>query len=151
MALIVEALGHVDAPVELRIAGTGPQEGRIRELAGDDARVRLLGRVSSAELARLYAGARAVAFVPYEEDYGYIALEAMLCGKPVITTTDSGGPTELVEHGRSGLVVEPTAAALGAAITQLWRDRRAVRRMGRAALERGRRVTWDDVVAELLA
>jgi glycosyltransferase involved in cell wall biosynthesis len=151
VGLLVEAMRHVELPVELRIAGSGPEEARIRELAGGDERVRLLGRVASAELARLYTGARAVAFVPYAEDYGYITLEAMLCGKPVVTTTDSGGPTELVEHGRTGLVVEPTPAALGAAVTQLWRDRRGARRMGRSALERARRVTWDAVVAELLA
>jgi glycosyltransferase involved in cell wall biosynthesis len=151
VALVVEALRHVDAPVELRVAGTGPEEDRIRELADGDPRVRMLGRVSSRELAGLYAGARAVAFVPYAEDYGYIALEAMLCGKPVITTTDSGGPTELVEDGVSGRVVVPTAEALGAAIEALWRDRRGVRRMGRAARERADRVTWDAVVRELLA
>lgn len=151
VALLVEALRHVDVPVELRIAGTGPEEEAIRELAGGDPRVRLLGHVSSADLARLYVGARAVAFAPYEEDYGYITLEAMLCAKPVITTTDSGGPTELVEHEVSGLVVDPTPQALGVAIERLWRDRRAGRRMGRAGLERARRVTWDGVVEGLLA
>ena len=40
----------------------------------------------------------------------------MLAGKPVITCTDSGGTAELVTDGVSGLVVEPQAEALAAAI-----------------------------------
>jgi glycosyltransferase involved in cell wall biosynthesis len=69
----------------------------------------------------------------------------------VITATDSGGTAELVTHGVTGLVAEPSPEALAAAIDELWSDRRAARRMGAAGLERARRVTWDAVVAELEA
>lgn len=111
----------------------------------------MLGRVSDAQLARLYGGARAVAFVPYAEDYGYVTLEAMLCGVPVVTTTDSGGPTELVDHGVNGLIAEPEPHALAAAVDRLWHNRRERWRMSRAARERARRVTWDAVLKEVLA
>jgi glycosyltransferase involved in cell wall biosynthesis len=151
VALIVEAMAHVKRDVELRIAGVGPEEPRLRELAAGDDRIRFCGRVSDAELVELYAGARAVAFVPYLEDYGYITLEAMLSGKPVITCSDSGGTTELVRDGINGIVAEPQAEALGAAIDRLWGDRRGLKRMGAAALETGRGVTWDAVLEELLA
>jgi glycosyltransferase involved in cell wall biosynthesis len=151
LGLLVEAMGHVHRDVRLRIAGTGPLEKELRSAARADRRIEFCGRVSSAELAALYAGSRAVAFLPYEEDYGLVTLEAMLCGKPVITCSDSGGTTELVVDGENGLVTAPDAAALGAAIDRLWSDRGARRRMGRAALERARRVTWDGVVRELVA
>jgi glycosyltransferase involved in cell wall biosynthesis len=144
-------MAHVKRDVELRIAGAGPEEPRLRELAAGDERIRFCGRVSDAELVELYAGARAIAFVPYLEDYGYITLEAMLSGKPVITCSDSGGTTELVRDGVNGIVVEPQAEALGAAIDRLWGDRRAQKRMGAAALETGYAVTWDAVLEELLA
>jgi glycosyltransferase involved in cell wall biosynthesis len=149
--LLVRAMAHVKGDVELRIAGTGPDEEAVRELAAGDRRIRFLGRVPAAELARLYSRARAVAFIPYEEDYGLVTLEAMLCGKPVITCVDSGGTTELVEDGRTGLVVDPTPEALGAAVDRLWSRGRERRRMGRAAAERAREVTWDRLVAELTA
>jgi glycosyltransferase involved in cell wall biosynthesis len=149
--LIAEAMAHVRAKVELRIAGTGPDLGRLREMAAADPRIKVLGRVPDAQLLELYASARAIAFVPYLEDYGYVTLEAMLAGKPVITATDSGGATELVRDGVTGLVVEPTAEALGAAIDRLWSDKRAVKRMGAEALAVARGVTWDRVVQELLA
>lgn len=153
VALLIEAMAHVRRPVELRIAGTGPDEEHLRALAARDERISFLGQVDERRLVDLYAGARAVAFLPYQEDYGLVTVEAMVAGKPVITTTDSGGPTELVDHGVNGLVVEPTAEALGAAIDSMWslRGRLASRRRGRAARERAARITWDAVVEPLLA
>jgi glycosyltransferase involved in cell wall biosynthesis len=148
--LLIRAMEHVRAQVPLRIAGTGPQEAALRELAGSDPRITLTGFLNDANLADAYAGSLAVLFAPYQEDYGYITLEAMLSGKPVITTTDAGGPTELVQDGVSGLIVEPDPAAIGDAIERLLSSRRRARRMGKVGLERGRRVTWDEVVSELL-
>ena len=56
----------------------GPTEARLRELAAGDPRIAFCGRVSDATSSpTLYAGARAVAFVPYEEDFGLVTLEAM--------------------------------------------------------------------------
>jgi glycosyltransferase involved in cell wall biosynthesis len=149
--LLIRAMAHASPRVRLRIAGTGPEAGRLREAAGGDPRVELLGRVPSAELARLYAGARAVAFVPLQEDFGLIALEGMRAGKPVLTCIDSGGATELVVHGENGLVVAPEPEALGQAMTELHRDGRAARRMGRAGRRRAAQVTWTHVVDHLLA
>jgi glycosyltransferase involved in cell wall biosynthesis len=142
---------HVTADVELRVAGTGPQEEELAALAAGDERIRLLGHVAPAELARSYRGARAVAFVPYDEDFGYIALEAMLSGAPVITATDSGGPTELVDDGVTGFVVEPEPRAIAAAVDRLWNGRRMRRAMSRAAVERARSVSWDPVVEAIVA
>lgn len=149
--LLVRAMAHVEAPVPLRIAGSGPEEASLRELAGADDRISFSGRVPERELVSLYAGARAVAFLPYEEDYGLVTLEAMLSGKPVITCRDSGGTTELVDDGENGFVVDPAPEALAAAIDSLWSSRRLRRRMSRAARARAERVTWQGVVSELLA
>jgi glycosyltransferase involved in cell wall biosynthesis len=148
--LLVRAMSHVNAPVPLRIAGTGPQEATLRELAAGDGRIRFDGFLNEAALAAAYATASAVLFVPYQEDYGYITLEAMLSAKPVITATDSGGPTELIEPGVSGLIAEPDPAALGAAIQSLASRPRLARRMGRAGERRAREITWDSVLTTLL-
>ena len=148
--LLIRAMAHVPGSVELRIAGTGPQEQALRELAASDHRIRFLGFLNDAELADAYAGARAVLFAPVQEDYGYITLEAMLSRKPVVTTTDSGGPMELVVPGVTGLATPPDPAALGAAITVLLRRPWMGWRMGREGARRARRVTWDIVVHTLL-
>jgi glycosyltransferase involved in cell wall biosynthesis len=148
--LLIRAMAHVKSSIELRIAGTGPQEGALRELAAGDPRIRFLGFLNDAQLADAYAGARAVLFTPAQEDYGYITLEAMLSGKPVVTTTDSGGPMELVVPGVTGLATPPDPAALGDAINVLLSRPWMGWRMGREGLRRARQVTWDAVVHTLL-
>jgi glycosyltransferase involved in cell wall biosynthesis len=140
--LVVQAMRHVRTDVELRIVGTGPAEPHLRELAAGDPRISFLGYVNDDGLIDLYAGARAVLFVPYDEDFGYIAVEAMLSGKPVITATDSGGPTELIEDGVSGLIAPPEPAALGARIEQLLHHPLRARRIGRMGRERAARIGW---------
>jgi glycosyltransferase involved in cell wall biosynthesis len=149
IGLLVEAMAQVRQDVDLRIAGTGPQEAALRELAQGQSGISFCGRVTDDELARLYAECRAVAFLPYDEDFGLVALEAMRLGKPVITCADSGGPTELVEHGVTGLVADPNPKALAAAIDELWARRSLRRRLARAARERAAAVTWDPAVAAI--
>jgi glycosyltransferase involved in cell wall biosynthesis len=145
--LLVDAMRHAADPrARLVIAGTGPQEDELREHAAGDARIEILGRVSDSRLADLYAHARAVAFVPEDEDYGLVTVEAMRCARPVLTAADSGGPTEFVEHLRTGLVVAPAASSIGAAIDMLTADAAGAEQMGRAAAERIATVRWERVV-----
>src|SRR5207248_706822 len=124
---IIRALAHTGGGVRLVIVGQGPQQPQLAALAASlalDPRVTWTGAIDDDRLADLYAGALAVVFPPYDEDYGYITLEAMLARKPVVTTTDSGGPLEFVEDGVTGLVAAPEPEALGAAIARLAGDRR---------------------------
>ena len=110
--------GHLPAPAELlavdpgqlRQAGLSWRKiGTLRDLAGRMADGRLdqdvLSSLPDDELLDQYANALAVPFLPQDEDLGYITLEAQLSGKPVVTCTDSGGPTELVDDGVSGFIV----------------------------------------------
>ncbi len=148
--LLIRAMEHVHVAVRLRVAGTGPQAAQLQELAAADSRISFTGFLNDEKLADAYAGSLAVLFAPYREDYGYITLEAMLSGKPVITTTDSGGPTELIEDGVDGLVVAPDPASIGGAIDRLLSNRRAARGMGRTGRQRARQISWERVVATLL-
>ena len=59
-------------------------------------RPRFAGRVSEDELADLYARCLAVFYAPVDEDFGMVPYEAFLAEKPVVTTTDAGGPLEVV-------------------------------------------------------
>jgi glycosyltransferase involved in cell wall biosynthesis len=149
--LLIAAMRHVSQPVELLIAGEGPDLERCRALAAADPRVRLLGQVSHQRLRDLYADALAVAFVPRDEDMGLITLEAMDCAKPVVTTDDSGGPTELVTDGVTGRVVPATPEGLGEALSGLCADPSSARRMGRVGRLRSRAVSWESVVSALVA
>jgi glycosyltransferase involved in cell wall biosynthesis len=147
--LAIEAMRHVRAPLRLLIAGSGEDEHALRALAADDTRIVFLGRVPDADLVDLYANALAVAFVPVREDYGFVTVEAFRSGKPVVTCSDSGEAAVLVEHERTGLVVRPDAASLGAAFERLHADRRLVATLGASAAVRERAISWDNVVPAL--
>jgi len=158
-ALLLEALARTRCPVRLRFSGAAdvPAYGEtLRRQAlqlGVDARVEWLGGVTDKERRDLFAHALGVVFVPLDEDYGYVTLEAMLAAKPVVTCTDSGGPLEFVQPGTTGLVAEPTAAALAEAMDTLWRDRRSAAAWGAAGRAHYERqdISWTRVVNALLS
>ena len=151
--LLVEAAALVrNDTLRFAIAGEGEEQARlqrrIHELGLAD-RVRLLGPIDDAGLVEHYAKCRAVYFGPVNEDYGFVTLEAFRSGKPVLTCADSGGPAELVEDGRTGYIVEPTAESLAARLDALAADRSVAERMGEAARAAAAPHTWDRAVAVL--
>lgn len=148
--LIIDAMAHVTTDVTLKIAGTGPLDRQLRARAAHDPRIEFCGFVPDEALRTMYADALAVPFVPDDEDLGLIVLEAFSQATPVVTCSDSGGPTEFVHDGVTGLVVAPNPAALGHALERLARDPGSAAEMGRAAQVRGARVTWGRAVEALL-
>ncbi len=142
--LLIEAAARQG--VELVISGEGPDRERLERLA--NGRVRFTGRVSEAELADLYARCRAVFYAPVDEDFGMVPFEAFLAEKPVVTTTDSGGPLDVVRDGETGRVVEPTVDAVADALAIGEQDARAWGRAGKALAER---VTWESAIDRLLS
>ena len=135
----------------LVIAGSGPDEERLRKVAArTGADVDFRGAVSDDELLALYAGCGVVLFTPADEDYGYIALEAFLSRKPVVTCTDSGGPLEFVLDGETGRVTPPVGSAVGAAATELLAAPAVAHAMGERGFESIRGLTWEAVVSALL-
>ncbi len=148
--LLIGAMAQLDTKVELLIAGIGPDEGRLRELAQDDPRIRFLGFVNDEQLLDLYAESHAVLFAPVQEDFGLVALEAMAAGKPVISTSDAGGVSELVEDGVTGYVTEPDPEAVAAGIERLLADPEHALSMGEAGMARAQNVTWPRVSEVLL-
>jgi glycosyltransferase involved in cell wall biosynthesis len=136
------------------IASDGPDRDRLEGItrtSGLDGRVRFEGRVSADRLAELYATCSSVYYAPVDEDFGMGPYEAFLSGKPVITTTDAGGPLDIVHDGKTGLVVEPTAAAIGRAAAWLGAHQDEATALGRAGKALADEVTWDRSIARLLA
>jgi len=151
--LAVRALAKTPPPLRLVVVGDGShRESLVRaaEEAGVADRVHFAGAVSDDALVDLYAGALAVVFVPYDEDYGYVTLESFLARKPVVTATDSGGTLEFVEDGVNGLVCPPDPDALTGAFASLAADRRRAASLGEAGFERARTVTWEGVIEKLV-
>src|SRR5690606_14729475 len=118
--------------------------------AQDDERIVFLGRLTEAELLDHYANALAVPFVPYDEEYGLITIEAMKSRKPVITATDSGGVTEFVVNGETGFCVPPDPLALAEVIDHVCDHRDEAREMGRKAERRVAGITWENVAKTVI-
>jgi glycosyltransferase involved in cell wall biosynthesis len=151
--LAIQALAYAVPGVRLVVAGDGSRRAALEQLAADvgvAGRVTFAGAVDDARLAELYAGAMAVIYTPFDEDYGYVTLEAFLARKPVITATDSGGTLEFVTDGETGLVVHPDPGEIGRALARLAHDRALTARIGDAAWKRASLVTWDGVVERLV-
>ena len=91
-------------------------------------------------------------FTSFDEDYGYVPLEAMLAAKGVVTCSDSGGAREFVEDGYTGLVAQSTPESLARAFDSMFEDSKA-EAMGQRGLEKVRSLalSWDHVVEHLLA
>jgi glycosyltransferase involved in cell wall biosynthesis len=151
--LAVRALAAGGPGLRLKVAGRGPLEGDLRRLAdslGVGDRVELLGWVADEDLLGLYAGCRAVVYAPFDEDYGYVAVEALLSRKPILVASDSGGPLEFVEDGACGFVRPPEPAALAEAIdTVAALPEGRLREMGENGRLRVAHISWDAVVERL--
>lgn len=94
-----------------------------------DAPLHYQGFLDTAGMARVVRGSRALLMTPkWVEAFGNVAMEALACGTPVISYR-RGGPAELIEDGRTGLLVEPDSVeGLCAAIARIdTLDRRACR------------------------
>jgi glycosyltransferase involved in cell wall biosynthesis len=154
LGLLVEAAALTkERSLRFLIAGEGEEEPRLREridALGLRGRVELLGPVSEAELVEHYARCRAVFFAPWDEDYGFVTLEAFRSGKAVLTTHDSGGPAELVQDGATGFVGPPTPEALAESLDRVAGDQGLAERMGRAALAAAAPYTWASAVESLV-
>jgi glycosyltransferase involved in cell wall biosynthesis/SAM-dependent methyltransferase len=154
---VLRSLAQTEKNVRVVFSGAPDNAEYGRELArlarelGVDDRVEWRGFVSDKEMIGLYAGARGVVFTPIDEDLGYIALEAMLAGKPLLTLSDAGEPTALTRDGIEGLVVAPETAALADAMSRVAGSKDLAGKMGEAAHQRYKSldISWANVVAKL--
>jgi glycosyltransferase involved in cell wall biosynthesis len=138
---LVRAMAGLDAL--LVIAGEGPERPRL-----EGPRVRLPGRVHA---PTLLAAIDVLVHPSVGEGMGQVVVEAMLAGVPVVCTS-AGGLPEVVEAGRTGLVVPPgDDRALAAAIRQVLADPEGARIRAEAGREAARRFSVAAMVEGTLA
>ena len=152
--LVLRALAEpIAAGIKFVIAGEGAEMQRLHGLATQldvEHRVQFAGRLSDADMIDHLARCRAVVFPPFNEDYGFVTVEAFMCGKPVITCIDSGGPAELVRDGVNGYVAEPTPESLAAAMRRVMDDRNLAQGLGEEGHRMATQMTWSKAIQELL-
>ena len=150
ISLLIKAMKFIREDIKLIIAGSGPHEQQLKELAKDDSRIIFIGYKSSKELIDIYANALCTCLVSYKEDYGLVTIESMKSKKPVITCIDSGGPLEFVTHNETGLVAEPNAESIANQLSILIKDKNKAKELGRNAEERVREINWENTIGRIL-
>jgi rhamnosyl/mannosyltransferase len=147
----IEALRGIDA--DLLIVGVGPMEKTLRDLAvecGVGDRVHFLGSLPNDRIPALLKACQIVLFTSTRrtESFGYVQLEAMASGVPVINTSIDSGAAEVSLHGVTGLTVPPKdAPALAAAIRELLENDEMRRSFGAAGVRR----VWENFTLDVMA
>ena len=122
-------------------------EERLRRALADHPNVLWISEmVPVDEVIQLYSHAAVFACPSVYEPFGLINLEAMACGTPVVASA-VGGILEVVEDGRTGLLVPPgNADALATALRRVLDDRDLAARLGQAGRRRvEERFSWASV------
>jgi L-malate glycosyltransferase len=137
----------------LVIAGSGPEEGRLKEQAlrlGIADKVDFVGRVDTADMPPLYHSATIALNSSRVDNMPNSVLEALAAGVPVVSTRVGGVPF-IVEHERTALLIPPRdPTAMASAMLRLLRDRDLWQRLRKAGVEEAKRYTWAQVRPALL-
>jgi len=153
--LLLEALRLTKHPVKAVLCGSGSHEHHLRNFVTHyklQSRVTIHSHLSEQALVEHYKQCLAVFFAPYDEDYGYVTLEAMLAGKAVISCSDSGGTNEFILPGETGFIEPPSPEALAERLDELFINRALANTMGvkAAAHYQSFSFSWEHVVDQLL-
>jgi phosphatidylinositol alpha 1,6-mannosyltransferase len=135
--------------IRLALVGDGPSLGSIkRELHGMP--VTYLGSLSGAELAAAYASFDVFLHTGTEETFGQTVQEAHASGLPVVAPR-AGGPIDLIDHGTTGYLYDPTdATTMRAYVEALSLDPELRSRMGEAGRRSVLGKSWYGVCSDLV-
>lgn len=155
--VLVESAKYIKSNTKIYIAGSGSKY-EIDHIKGIIKRnklqkkVKLLGFIREEEKIKYYANCLGVYFGSYDEDYGYITLEAFFSKKPVIIHHDAGGPTEFVKDGKNGYVISTDPKEIAKKIDMLSCNKKLAKRLGHNGFQtlKDKKISWDHVIDKLL-
>ena len=153
--LLIEAMRFVKSDVKCKIVGVGNAKQFYVDLVKKyklHDKIEFLGYVDEETLIDLYANSLAVAFLPLYEDYGYVTIESFLSEKPVITLSDSGGPTEFVDNTINGYVLSGDPKEIAEKIDYLYDNKNIAKKLGIAGKNKIDKmdISWDNVIKKLI-
>ena len=153
--LLVEAMKYTKTNVKCKIVGFDVHKKWLDNILKDNKqrdKIELISNASNEQLIDLYSKALAEVYLPIDEDYGIVTLEAFHSEKLVLTATDSGGPLEFVKDGVNGFIVNPDPKKIAEKLDEIYNDKEKAEKMGKAALEtiRELNLNWYNVIERLL-
>jgi glycosyltransferase involved in cell wall biosynthesis len=152
---LIDAMKKIEGT--LWIVGTGPLEDQLRRQVSESVlneRVQFLGNVADADLPALYQACDIFVLpsITPNEAFGIVQLEAMACGKPVVSCDLKSGVPWVNQHNVTGFVVPPRdSERLGKAIQQLANDPALAKQLGEAGRQRvAAELTEEKMVARYM-
>jgi glycosyltransferase involved in cell wall biosynthesis len=143
-----KAVMPADRPIRLIVAGSGPRERQLREVAPFD--VTFLGNLDrTTSLPQLYASADAFLFASHTETLGLVILEAMASGLPVIATPAGGVADHLRDKVNGIAFSQGDVAAMAAAIARLATDPTLHARLALGARATAAGMSWENEIDRL--
>jgi glycosyltransferase involved in cell wall biosynthesis len=152
---LVEAFSNIAGEypnVTLSVGGTGEGAGLVKKAfpASLHNRVRIIPRVPAEEVPKVYMEHDIFVLPSLFESMSLAVPEAMASGMPIVTT-QACGRQDIIEDGVTGLLVPPRDAdTLAKQIMMLLNDPALCERLGRAAQEKAREITWDRIARQTL-
>jgi len=133
----------------LCIVGTGPQEEELHSHFGDDEHCVFTGQLLGEELRQAFASADAFCMPSDSETLGFVVLESMASGVPVIGAR-AGGLQDLIEDGVTGFLVEPgDTQAFADRLLRLQNDKQLQRMLSENARRETEKWSWHASMAKL--
>lgn len=152
---LIRSLALMEQPRKICLRIVGEDWGGVPSLRllskslGVEQQVEFSGRLSRAELIRSYLSADVFVLPSLFEPFGIVLLEAMAAGLPIVASRVGGVP-DVVEDGRTGILVEPgNAQALCQALEFLISNPPLRQRMGEAGRRRAAKYSWDIVIPRI--
>ena len=137
--------------IDLLIAGRGPEEGNLRDLVrkrGLSGRVKFVGFVDGDKKVSLLKGSRFYVCPSRREGLALANIEALAAGKAVVAF-DVDGNSDIIEHGKSGLLAKPgDIEDLTDKMQMLLRDEKLRKRMSRQALTMVKKYDWLEIARQ---
>ncbi len=151
LAVLLAALEHLPADIDVWVASDGPQTTELRRQAGADRRIHWLGRISEEEKARRLRGADVLCAPSlHGESFGLVLLEGMAASTPIVAS-DLPGYRNVARHGQEALLVPPgDPAALAAAIRRVLENAETARSLVAAGEARAACYSMDHLAERYL-
>ncbi len=153
---LIDAIGMLRTAIaEPRcvIAGDGPELDQLRRRVveqGLSAHVEFRSQLTNAEAVSLLKRSRVLVQPSIREGFGMTVLEAQACGAvPVVVRSEWSGASDLVTHGSTGVVCEPSATSIATALEALLKDPARLSSMSADARRTAAAYDWEPITARM--
>lgn len=155
---IVKSMSFVkNKNIKLVIVGNGKMTNEIKEMVKQYKNIKFKGFVPMKELQKLYSNCLAVMYIPINEDYGYVPVEAAASGKATIGVNE-GGLKETIIHNKTGFLIDKiTPKKVAEKIDFLTNNKKVAIKMGKAAKKHSKNFSWkksfkilDKIIEEVI-